>query len=91
METNFPPDLDHFIVHVNVMPSGHFLGWIISLGKGVRIIKPEQMIRKMQVNLIKDLDNEFGKEVTKVDLEGLGYVGYIANSPNTVQSESMSV
>lgn len=41
METNFPPDLDHFIVHVNVMPSGHFLGWIISLGKGVRIIKPE--------------------------------------------------
>lgn len=45
----------------------------------------------MQVNLIKDLDNEFGKEATKVDLEGLGYVGYIANSPNTVQSESMGV
>ncbi len=91
METNFPPDPDPFIVHVNVMPSGHFLGWIISLGKGVRIIKPEQVIRKMQVNLIKDLDKEFGKEATKVNLEGLGYVGYIANSPNAVQGESMSV
>ena len=45
---------------------------------------------KMEVKLIKEPDNEFDKEAIKVELDGLGLVGYVANSPYTVQGESMS-
>ena len=45
---------------------------------------------KMEVKLIKDPDNEFDKEAIKVEMDGLGLVGYVANSPYTVQGESMS-
>lgn len=31
-----------------------------------------------------------GKEDIKAELDGLGIVGYVANSPYTVQGESMS-
>lgn len=34
--------------------------------------------------------NEFDKEAIKVEMDGLGRVGYVANSPYTVQGESMS-
>lgn len=44
----------------------------------------------MEVKLVKEPDNEVDKEAIKVDLEGLGHVGYVANSPYTVQGESMS-
>ncbi len=45
---------------------------------------------KMEVELIKEPDNEFDKEAIKVEMDGLGLVGYVANSPYTVQGESMS-
>lgn len=45
---------------------------------------------KMEVKLIKEPDNEYDKEAIRVELEGLGLVGYVANSPYTVQGESMS-
>lgn len=45
---------------------------------------------KMEVKLIKEPDNEYDKEAIKVELEGLGLVGYVANSPYTVMGESMS-
>lgn len=45
---------------------------------------------KMEVKLIKKPDNEFDKEAIKVEMDGLGLVGYVANSPYTVQGESMS-
>ncbi|MBQ8279117.1 MAG: DNA-binding protein [Roseburia sp.] len=45
---------------------------------------------KMEVKLIKEPDNEYDKEAIKVELEGLGLVGYVANSPYTVKGESMS-
>ena len=45
---------------------------------------------KQEVKLVKDLDNEFDKEAIKVEMDGLGLVGYVANSPYTVQGESMS-
>lgn len=45
---------------------------------------------KMEVKLTKDPDNEFDKEAIKVEMDGLGLVGYVANSPFTVQGESMS-
>lgn len=44
----------------------------------------------MKVMLTKELDNEFDNEAIKVELEGLGLVGYVANSPYTVLGESMS-
>ena len=43
-----------------------------------------------EVKLIKETDNEFDKEAIKVEMDGLGLVGYVANSPYTVQGESMS-
>ena len=44
----------------------------------------------MKVKLIKEPDNEYDKEAIKVEMDGLGLVGYVANSPYTVKGESMS-
>ena len=44
----------------------------------------------MKVRLIKEPDNEFDKEAIKVEMEGLGQVGYVANSTYTVLGESYS-
>lgn len=44
----------------------------------------------MEVKLIKEPDNEYDKEAIRVEMDGLGLVGYVANSPYTVQGESMS-
>ena len=45
---------------------------------------------RMSVHLVKEPDNEFDAEAIKVELEGLGHVGYVANSPYTVTGESYS-
>lgn len=45
---------------------------------------------QMQVKLIKEPDNDYDKEAIRVELPGLGLVGYVANSPYTVIGESMS-
>lgn len=37
-----------FIVAVNVIPSLQFLGWVIGLGEGVKIISPDVVIRQMR-------------------------------------------
>ena len=42
------------------------------------------------MKLVKEPDNEYDKEAIRVELDGLGLVGYVANSPGTVQGESMS-
>ena len=44
----------------------------------------------MEVKLIKESDNEYDKEAIKVELEGLGKIGYVANTPYTALGESMS-
>ena len=44
----------------------------------------------MKVSLVKEPDNKHDKEAIKVEMPGLGLVGYVANSPYTVQGESMS-
>ena len=44
----------------------------------------------MTVKLVKDPDNEYDNEAIRVELEGLGLVGYVANSPRTVVGESFS-
>lgn len=44
----------------------------------------------MEVKLIKEPDNEHDKEAIKVEMPGLGLIGYVANSHFTVLGESMS-
>jgi hypothetical protein len=48
------------------------------------------MKKGMKVRLIKEPDNEYDKEAIRVELKGLGKIGYVANSPYTVIGESMS-
>lgn len=52
---------------------------------GQEFFKPD-----MTVKLVKEPDNEYDTEAIKVELEGLGQVGYVANSPYTVAGESFS-
>ena len=52
---------------------------------GKEFIEPD-----MKVKLVKEPDNEHDREAIKVEMEGLGTIGYVANSPYTVKGESMS-
>lgn len=42
------------------------------------------------VKLVKEPDNERDEEGIRVEMEGLGLIGYVANSPYTVIGESYS-
>ena len=44
----------------------------------------------MEVRLIKEPDNEVDREAIRVELEGIGIIGYVANSVYTVLGESYS-
>ena len=44
----------------------------------------------MKIELEKEPDNEYDKEAILIKLEGLGEIGYVANSPYTVLGDSMS-
>lgn len=44
----------------------------------------------MKIRLEKEPNNEYDKEAIKVTYEGLGKIGYVANSSYTVIGESMS-
>ena len=46
--------------------------------------------KNMKVKLVKEPDNEYDKEAIRVELKGLGKIGYVANSPYTVIGESRS-
>lgn len=43
-----PAGNEQFTVNVNVQVSSHFLGWIISLGAGVKIVGPDDVIEQMR-------------------------------------------
>ena len=43
-----------------------------------------------KLQLIKETDNKADKEAIRVELEGLGKVGYVANSPHSVIGNSYS-
>ncbi len=45
---------------------------------------------KMEVKLVKEPDNEVDTEAIKVEMPGIGQIGYVANSPYTVIGESYS-
>ena len=44
----------------------------------------------MQVRLVKEPDNKYDREAIVVKLKGLGDIGHVANSVNTVIGESIS-
>ena len=44
----FPADENHFTIHVDVRVSGPFFGWIISLGQGVKIVGPDEVVEQMK-------------------------------------------
>ena len=46
--------------------------------------------KDMKVNLVKEPDNDYDREAIKAEFEGLGQIGYVANSPFTVLGESYS-
>lgn len=52
---------------------------------GLGLFKPG-----MTVTLVKEPDNRYDHEAIRIELDGLGTVGYVANSPNTVRGTSMS-
>ena len=43
-----PEDEAHFTVNVDVHVSKQFLGWIISLGEGVKIVSPDEVVEQMK-------------------------------------------
>ena len=45
---------------------------------------------KMKVQLVKESDNDYDSEAIKVMMEGLGHIGYVANSSFTVLGDCMS-
>ena len=52
---------------------------------GNDFLKPD-----MKIRLIQEPDNKFDTEAIRIELEGLGVIGYVGNSPFTVVGESYS-
>lgn len=44
----------------------------------------------MELTLVKEPDNDYDNEAIRAELEGLGLIGYVANSTRTVIGESYS-
>ena len=43
-----PTDEEHFTVKVDVHVSRQFLGWLFSLGEGIKIVGPEEVVNQMK-------------------------------------------
>lgn len=54
-----PADAEHFTVNVNVRVSSPFLGWIISLGEGMKIVGPDEVVEQMKKE-IERLSRQYG-------------------------------
>lgn len=46
-----PVDKDHFQVNVNVSLSNQFLGWIMAVGDGVKIVGPSKVVEQMKTEI----------------------------------------
>ena len=55
-----PKDEEHFIVNVEVHVSKQFLGWIFSLGEGVRILSPNEVVEQMKQE-IERLERQYNR------------------------------
>lgn len=54
-----PVDEDHFTVNVNVAVSSQFISWVFSLGDGVKIIGPDDVLGKVKEE-VERLRNVYG-------------------------------
>lgn len=61
-----PADKEHFTVNVNVHVSNQFLGWIISLGEGVKILAPDEVVELMRKEIAR-LVRQYGSQETEND------------------------
>ena len=46
-----PTDQGHFTTNVTVRVSGHFFAWIMSLGEGVKIVGPDEVVAQMKAEI----------------------------------------
>ena len=53
-----PVDEEHFTVNVNVHVSKQFLAWVISIGEGIKILSPEEVVQNMRRE-IKRLNRQY--------------------------------
>ena len=53
-----PADEDHFTVNVDVHVSRQFLGWVFSLGDGIKIVGPDDVVEQMRIE-IKRLTEQY--------------------------------
>lgn len=44
----------------------------------------------MQLRLVKETNNEYDNEAIRVEVDGIGKIGYVANSVKTVIGDTMS-
>lgn len=56
-----PEGKDHFTVNVDVRVSRQFLGWVFSLGEGVKILSPEEVVGEMKEEM-KRLCKQYNME-----------------------------
>lgn len=64
-------------VFITITGTNHYLG--------------DEFLKKgTHVQLIKDPDNQYDHEAIRIEMEGLGKIGYVANSTWTVLGESFS-
>ena len=64
-------------IFITITGCNHYLGY-------------EVFRRKMELMLRKEPDNEYDKEAIRVEIPGIGKVGYVANSPHTVLGDTWS-
>lgn len=55
-----PIDENYFTVHVDVHVSKQFLGWVISLGDGVKILAPDEVVEQMREE-VERLRRQYGE------------------------------
>ena len=53
-----PVDAKQFYVLVDVVVSEQFLGWVVSLGRAVRIVEPESAVEAMK-DTVKRLNKQY--------------------------------
>ena len=64
-------------IFITITGCNHYMGY-------------EVFWRKMELVLRKEPDNEYDKEAIRVELPGIGKVGYVANSPHSVLGDTCS-
>ena len=76
-----PADEEHFTVNVDVHVSGQFLGWVFSLGEGVKVLAPDSVAERMRQEgerLLRQYGPDSGRSAKR---------GFADGAERTVQME----